>query len=229
MAKQKTYPSLDVTGTQAAVYPSEDALWGVGPPINEPGDQGIQWPGSDNTLAPPPAPASVAEALKTDTFLEEVINGETSNGAYGEEWVNVQQYGPTGYGPYNDQTLFESGHTQITVSNPSSEQGWGVGPARRWAHYPHEELTNPFRNRMVHMRNGSLPWVVSDSILYERTQLAWEQQWNPYKQRSPVNPVVQVPQSVPFVSTVPSYAGGPAPHPGVDVPLDDSMLYGGIY
>lgn len=223
---QKTYASLDMTGTQAAVYPNEDLLWTQGPPINEPGDQGVEWTGSDVSLNPPPAPATVAEAEANDDFLHEVLNGETSNGAYGEDWVNVQQYGPTGLGPFNDERLYESGHTQITQANPSAEQGWGVGPERAWAHYPIEQLVNPFRNRMVHCRNGELPWVTADSNLYERTQLAWEQQWDPFKQRSPVSPVVPVATSVPFVATVPTYGGGPLGHPGVDYPNPDSMIYG---
>lgn len=216
---QPTYASLDQTGTQAAVYPSEDVLWVTGPPISDPGDQGI--------IAVPATP--MLSPQTEEDYLHELINGETPNGAYGEDWVNVQQYGPTGFGPWNDETIFQSGHSQNVVSNPASEQGWGVGPARRWAHWPHEDSPNPFRNFGQHNRNGQLPWVSVDSSLYERTQLAWEQQWAPFKHRSPLAAVVPVAPSVPFTQTVPSYSGGDIPHPGVDVPYDDSAIYGGIY
>lgn len=227
MAKQQqSYPALDRQGTQAAVYPSEEVLWTTGAPINDPGDQGIAYYGD---AAAPPAPRMAADQQRTEDYLHEVINGETSNEAIDELWVNVQQYGPTGYGPYNDESIFQTGHSQITVSNPASEQGWGVGPARRWAHYPHEESVNPFRNRSVHLRNGQLPWVTASSSLYERSQLAWEQQFAPLKRRSPVAPVVQVPPSVPFTQTVPTWGGGPVGHAGVDYPggpIGDSGIYG---
>ena len=160
-----------------------------------------------------------------EDFINEVMNGETSNGAYGELWVNNQVYGPQGYGPYNDPSNFQTGHSQNVVSNPASEQGWGVGPARRWAHYPLVDSPNPYRNEGQHLRNGQLPWVTADSSYYERTQLAWEQQWAPFKRRSPVAPVVQVPASVPFVQTVPAYGGGPVQYSGIDVPIDEHGIY----
>ena len=221
MAKQKTFLSLDKTGTQAAVYPSEEALWVVGPPITDPGDQGVAPPGGDNNGQPPPPEPTLSPQVE-DAWIHESMNGQTSNVAHAQAWVNVQQYGPTGFGPWNDNMqVFETGHSQIVVSNPGSEQGWGVGPARRWAHYPHEELVNPFRNEGQHLRNGELTWVSNNSILYYRTQLAWEQQWDPYKARSPVNPVVQVPASVPYVNTVPTWSGGPLAHPGIDYPIGE--------
>lgn len=213
-----TYASLDATGTQAAVYPSEESLWIQGPPINDPGDQGVAYVA---------APGPTMSQQREEDYLHEVINGQTSNDAYEETWVNVQQYGPTGFGPWNDETIFQSGHSQNVVSNPAAEQGWGVGPARRWAHYPHEDSPNPMRNMGQHNRNGQLPWVAVDSSLYERSQLAWEQQWDQFKYRSPVAPVVAVAPSVPFVQTVPTYSGGPSPYPGVDVPLPDAAIYGG--
>ena len=222
---QRTYPSLDRTATQAALYPAEETLWAQGPPINAPGDQGIATvdAGNPNRL---PYPQNIKEAAANEDFLNEVMNGETSNGAYGEVWVNVGVIGPTGYGPYNDPTDFQTGHSQNVVSNPAAEQGWGVGPARRWAHYPISTLPNPFRNVTVHLRNGELPWVVADSSYYERTQLAWEQQWDKYKRRSPVAPVVPVPQSVPFTQTVPTFSGGPIHYPGIDMPIGDEGIYG---
>src|ERR1700733_7591726 len=216
MANRNIPPSLDMTGTQAAIYPSEDTLWAVGPPINDPGGQGV---------VEMPAGPSAQEAAHLDVLIYDQLNDETSNEAYSEGWVNPQVYGEQGFGAFNEQD-FQSGHTQIILSNPSAEQGWGVGPARRWAHYPIEDSPNPYRNRMNHMRNGQLAYVSSESSLYERAGLAWEEQFSPYKQRSPLAPVVPVPASVPFVATVPTWGGGAIPHPGVDQPLDDSMLYG---
>jgi hypothetical protein len=221
VAKQKTYPSLDKTGSQAAIYPSEEALWIVGPPINDPGDQGVAPPEGDHDGQPAPPEPTLSPAQE-DAWIHEAMNGQTSNAAINETWVNVQQHGPTGFGAWNDgMQVFETGHTQNVVSDPGSEQGWGVGPARRWAHYPHEESPNPYRNSQNYLRNGELPWVTTSSILYYRTQLAWEQQWDPYKARSPVNPVVQVPSSVPYVSTVPTWSGGPVTHPGIDFPIGE--------
>lgn len=220
-------PALDATGTQAMYYPSEETLWVQGPPINDPGDQGVEWPAvPDDGLGPmPPAPASMASLNATEAYLHRVINGQTPNEAYWEDVVNPAVYGPQGFGDWNVQP-YESGHTQIIQANPSSEQGWGVGPARQWAHYPKTDSPNPARNEGQHLRNGDLPWVTADSILYYRTQLAWEQQWDPYKYRSPVSPVVPVAQSVPFVQTVPTFGGGPSPVPGIDVPIGDNPVYG---
>ena len=218
-----TYQALDHTGTQAAIYPAEDVLWAQGPPINDPGDQGIQFVGAGQ--APIPQPRSVKDALATDTFLEEVIAGETSNLAIAEQWVNPEVFGPQGFGPWNDPTVFQTGHSQNIVSNPAAEQGWGVGPARAWAHYPTEDSPNPTRNMGMHFRNGQLPWTNPETAYYERTQLAWEQQWAGYKHRSPVAPVVNVPPSVPYVQTVPSYGGGDVYYPGVDYPYDPNGIY----
>lgn len=223
MARQAP-PSLDRTGTQAAIYPSEEALWAAGPPVNEAGDQGVDYIGSSE-LSPPPAPTSARAAQDTEDFLQEVLNGQTSNVAYGEIWQNNAVYGPQGFGDWNQQP-YQTGPSQIVQSNPGSEQGWGVGPARRWAHYPKTDSPNYARNLGQHNRNGSLPWVVADSSLYERSQLAWEQQWAPFKRRSPVSPVVPVPVSVPFVQTVPTFGGGPSPYPGVDLPVGDSGVFG---
>ena len=229
MAQRKAPPALDHTGTQAAIYPSEEALWSTGPPINAPGGQGVEWTGAGEQLVPPPAPASAAAAQATEDYLQEVINGETSNEAFAENVVNNAVYGPQGFGDWNVQPYY-SGHSQNIVSDPSAEQGWGVGPARRWAHYPKVESPNPARNEGQHLRNGSLPWVVTDSALYYRTQLAWEQQWDQFKQRRPVAATVPVAQSVPYVQTVPTFAGGPAPTPGLDVPIggDDQGVYWGF-
>ena len=212
-----TPATLDQTGTQAAVYPAEATLWVIGAPINAPGDQGVEYIGADDLL-PPPAPTSARAAQATEDYLHDVINGETSNEVWPEDVVNPAVHGPQGFGDWNVQPYY-TGHSQNIPSNPGAEQGWGVGPARRWAHYPKVESPNPARNEGQHLRNGSLPWVVADSSLYERSQLAWQQQWEPYKFRRSASAVVPVPPSVPFVQTVPTYAGGPSPVSGLDVPI----------
>lgn len=216
MAKT-TYAALDKTGTQAAIYPSEEALWVTGPPINDSGDQGM--------FAAQEFPVDQMTTAQEDDWLHEVVNGETSNAAIDESWVNNMVYGPQGFGDWNEQA-YETGHTQIIQADPAAEQGWGVGPARRWAHYPKTDSPNPTRNFGTHNRNGQLPWVAASSSLYERSQLAWEAQWQPYKYRSPVSPVVPVPVSVPFVQVVPTFGGGPSPHPGVDLPVGDEGVFG---
>jgi len=218
--------ALDQTGTQAAVYPSEEQLWVQGPPINAPGAQGVA---ADNMLGDPsisapvlPAPASASAVQQTEAWINEVINGQTANQTYDEDVVNNAVYGPQGVGDWNVQA-YETGHSQNVVSNPALEQGWGVGPARRWAHYPKVESPNPARNFGEHLRNGQLPWVSNESALYYRTQMAYEQQWANYKARSPVAPVVPVAPSVPYVQTIPvyptpSHSGGLVEYPGIDVP-----------
>ena len=221
MARQATPAALDLTGTQAAVYPSEEQLWAQGPPVNAPLGQGVDpmnTVGDAAVQAPPiPAPGSLAGVAAYEAYIAEVMNGETSNAAYTEDVVNNAVYGPQGFGDWNVQA-YESGHTQIVQANPAAEQGWGVGPARRWAHYPKVESPNFARNFGTHFRNGQLPWVSVESSLYERSQLAREQHWSPFKQRSPVAPVVPVAPSVPYVQTVPTFSGGPVAYPGIDVP-----------
>ena len=236
-AGQHSLRALDATGQLAAVYPSEEQLWVYGPAITDPGDQGIAGAvdrsGGMGLLgqvsdAPLPAPLSQGELDAAEAWLHEVINGQTPNAAYGEEWVNLTITGLPGYGSFNEQPFF-TGHSQIVQANPASEQGWGVGPARRWAHYPFSQLDNPARNAGAgHLRMGQLPWAYSEqNMLYYRTQLIWEQQWAPYKQRIPVNPQVPVAPSVPFAQVVPTYAGGYVDYAGIDVPMDDHGA--GIY
>jgi hypothetical protein len=237
-AGQHSLQSLTSDGSIAAVYPSEEQLWLYGPSITDPGDQGYEFgdgiersgglgAAAQGSYPVNPVPRNQAEVNATEDWLHEVINGPTPNGAYGEEWVNLDVGGPAGFGNWNEQP-YMTGHSQIVVSNPGAEQGWGVGPARRWAHYPFSELGNPVRNAGNHLRMGQLPWAFSEqSMLYYRTQLVWEQQWAPYKQRNPVNPVVSVAPSVPFVQTVPTYGGGFVEYPGLDVPLTDTGS--GIY
>lgn len=235
-ADQHRLASLTADGTIAAVYPSEETLWQYGPAITDPGDQGVQGP-VDNAgglgiyagqqFPAIPEPTTLAEAEGTEEWLHEVTNGQTSNGAYGEQWVNLAIGGPAGYGNFNEQPWY-TGHSQIVQSNPGAEQGWGVGPARRWAHYPFSELQNPVRNAGSHLRMGQLPWSYPEqNMLYYRTQLIWEQQWAPYKKRGVVNPVVPVPTTVPWGQNVPTYGGGYVQYQGLDVPTLDGGA--GIY
>jgi hypothetical protein len=209
--------SLTNDGAIAAVYPTEDQLWLYGPMITDPGDQGVA-----GNIPEPPVPQSPQQSLATDVWIDRTLNGPTPNGAYGEHWVNLAVGGPTGYGNWNEQPFF-SGHSQIIQSNPAGEQGWGVGPARRWAHYPFAEGQNPTRNFGKHLRMGQDPTEGAPETAYaQRTAQAWELQWEPYKQRVPVSPVVPVATTVPFTQTVPTYAGGQVPLPGIDVPLTDT-------
>src|SRR5215475_14172403 len=93
-------PTLDATGTLAAIYPSEQQLWTQGPPITDPSDQGVSYIGAGE-LNPSPVPIGQSGKDVVEQFLDDVINGPTSNGAYGLEWVNPENYGPTGVGDWN--------------------------------------------------------------------------------------------------------------------------------
>jgi hypothetical protein len=217
-------PSLDATGTQAAVYPSEQQLWFNGPLINDPGDQGVQAIGAQTFMGAPPEPTGASGVQAEEEFLFEQINGPTSNGAYGMWWVPLRPAGQTGFGEWQytvsgspSSAMPYTGHDANVISNPSAEQGWGVGPARRWAHWPWTDSPNPARNG-AHLRNGDFPWVALDSYLYERAGLAYEAQWQPYKYRGAVAPVVPVAGAVPFAQVVPTSGGGPSPMPALDVP-----------
>lgn len=213
MAKKPQLASLDLTGTQAAVYPSEEQLWVVGPPINDPGSQGVL----------PPDPGGLG-GQAADDFLHDQINGPTSDGAYDEWVVNPTNWGPTGLGDPNVQD-HQSGPTNNVILDPSLESGWGVGPARRWPHYPKVVNVNPTRNFGTHLRNGSLPIVQGETALWDRGLFGWEAQWIPKKQRGAVAPVVPVPTSVPYGTTVPTYSGGPSSIVGVDVPYETEGIY----
>ena len=224
--------SLDNLGMTAAIYPSEEQLWYYGPTISTgPGGDDYARPIEDPTemLTAPPVPASGRDVATTQELIFRQQNDQTPNDAVAEEWVNLTTSLPAGFGPWSDAPYY-TGHSQVVRSNPASEQGWGVGPARRWAHYPFSQLDNPTRNAATHLRNGDLPWVYSEqNMLYYRSQLAWEQQWDQYKQRGPVTPVVPVATSVPFTQTVPTYGGGPLPYTGLDIPGVTPTFEGGIY
>ena len=213
--------SLDNLGMTAAIYPSEEQLWYYGPTIST-GTGGDEY----TPLLEGPSHGEVATQQEL-AFRQQ--NDQTPNDAIGEEWVNLTTSLPAGFGPWSPAGYL-TGHSQIVQANPGSEQGWGVGPARRWAHYPFSELGNPTRNAGAHLRNGDLPWAYSEqNMLYYRSQLAWEQQWDAYKVRGPVTPVVPVAPSVPFTQTVPTYGGGPIPYAGLDIPGVTPTFEGGIY
>jgi hypothetical protein len=211
--------SLDNLGMTAAIYPSEEQLWYYGPTISTgQGGDVYTLPVGDPTRSPTPhAPTPQEVAAQQDLAFRQQ-NDQTPNGAYGEQWVNLTIAGEAGFGDWNQQP-YMTGHSQIVQSNPGSEQGYGVGPARRWAHYPYAVLDNPARSIWVHNRNGDLPWAFSEqNMLYYRSQLIWEQQWDAYKQRGPVTPVVPVASTVPFTQVVPAYGGGPVSYTGLDIP-----------
>lgn len=214
MAKKQAPAALDLTGTVAAFYPSEEQLWVQGPPINDPLDQNVF----------PIIPEGVGGAVAEDINHGQ-MNGETPNDTYYQDVVNLEVYGPQGFGDWNVQA-FQTGHTQNVILDPAAEQGWGTGPARKWAHFPKVEGVNPDRNMGQHFRNGQLPIVAGETALWDRGLFGWEAQFVPYKHVQPVAPVVPLPVSVPFSATVPTYAGGPVHIPGVDVPIGDEGIWG---
>lgn len=117
--------------------------------------------------------------------------------------VNPREFGPTGWGDWNEQQ-FQSGHTNNLVTNPSSEQGFGVGPERKWGHYPSPDNPNPFRLSNTLFRNGGDTY---STMVYRpeiRSYWAMSQQQelgtHKYQARSGV---VEQPASVPYVETVP--------------------------
>lgn len=116
---------------------------------------------------------------------------------------------PTGWGSGNDQQ-YQTGHTQNTVTNPSMEQGSGVGPERAWPHYPHAVNPNPFRMLNAFQRSGTDSYSADiyrpETAAYWNMALDVNQMTAATRQRSPVNPVLDQFPSVPFVDTVPQYA-----------------------
>jgi hypothetical protein len=125
--------------------------------------------------------------------------------------VNPLNSPPTGWGSPNDQQ-YQSGKTNNVTTNESAEQGMGVGPERKWPHFPHATNPNPFRNLNVLQRSGMDTY--STDIYRPEVVAFWAQALEnnigqaPVKQRSRVNPVVNQAQSVPFVETVPPVSPG---------------------
>jgi hypothetical protein len=125
--------------------------------------------------------------------------------------VNPANAHPTGWGTPNAQQ-FQSGHTNNVPTNESAEQGVGVGPERKWPHYPHAEQPNPFRNLNVLQRSGMDTYSADvyrpEVVAYWAQALANNIAQSPVKQRSRANPVVNQAVSVPFVETVPPVSPG---------------------
>jgi len=120
--------------------------------------------------------------------------------------VNPAESPPTGWGAPNHQQ-FQTGHTQNLPTNESAEQGQGVGPERRWPHYPHVENPNIFRNLNAYQRFGTDSY--SEEVYRAQSAAFWQQaiydslQHASSKQRSPVVPIINQAPSVPYVDAVP--------------------------
>lgn len=126
--------------------------------------------------------------------------------------VNPRELLPTGWGPENIQQ-FQSGHTNNVRTNQSAEQGHGVGPERRWAHYPHVEQPNPYRMLNVRQRSGGdsySPLVYRPEVAaYWVQAMAAEHAAAQTRHRQPsIAGVVNQAASVPFVATVPPDSPG---------------------
>lgn len=124
--------------------------------------------------------------------------------------VNPAELGITGWGPPNDQP-YQSGQSNDIKTNASAEQGTGVGPERKWPHYPHATNPNPYRDHGVLRRNGGL---VAGTVVYRPEVAAYWQQamFNEAavaatRHRGRRGTVNQAP-SVPYVSTVPPISPG---------------------
>lgn len=126
--------------------------------------------------------------------------------------VNPAEYGETGWGDDNAQA-FQSGHTNALPTNASASQGFGVGPERRWAHYPYVDQPNPFRRANVLARDGGdgySPLVYRPEVVaYWHQALVHELQAEPMRRRGSGYPVIADPATAAFVDvTQPVSAGG---------------------
>lgn len=119
--------------------------------------------------------------------------------------VNPAESPPTGWGAPNHQQ-FQTGHTQNVKTNYSAEQGQGVGPERKWPHYPHVENPNVYRNLNVYQRSGTDAYSVevyrAESAAYWTQALYNSMQHAPDKFRSPQTPVINQAPSVPYVDVI---------------------------
>lgn len=125
--------------------------------------------------------------------------------------VNPAEAGPTGWGAPNLQQ-FQSSHTNALQTNESAEQGYGVGPEREWAHYPHATNPNPFRRAAAFQRDGGDTYSAliyrPEVVAYWSNALAHEAAATPVKMAMRPDPVVVQPPSVPFVDAVPPISPG---------------------
>ena len=119
--------------------------------------------------------------------------------------VNPREFGITGWGDLNSQQ-FQSGHTNAMPQNDAAEQGFGVGPERKWGHYPTADNPNPFRNRNALQRSGGDTYsgLVYRPVVaaYWAQAIGHELSQVPVKQRASGYGTVEVAPSVPFVTTV---------------------------
>jgi len=131
--------------------------------------------------------------------------------------VNPREFGVTGWGDNNSQQ-FQSGPTNNVILNKSLEQGMGVGPERRWMHYPSPDNPNPYRRMNAFLRDG-MDAYSADVYRPEQVAYWWQALLNEdyvatSKATSPVNPVATQPPSVPFTAIVPDQGTGTNPYYG---------------
>jgi hypothetical protein len=119
--------------------------------------------------------------------------------------VNPREFGVTGWGDDNEQQ-FQSGHTNNLRTNPSSEQGFGVGPERQWPHYPVVDQPNPFRRLNAFARDGTdaySPLVYRpEYVAYWHAALMAELGAEPAKRRGSGYTVITEPATAAYVDTV---------------------------
>lgn len=125
--------------------------------------------------------------------------------------VNPAESPPTGWGAFNDQQ-FQSGHVNNLVTNPSAEQGAGVGPERQWGHYPHATNPNPFRRMAAFLRDGGDTYSTliyrPEVVAYWAIALAHERAATPVKNVMVPSPVANQQPFQPYVATVPPISPG---------------------
>jgi hypothetical protein len=125
--------------------------------------------------------------------------------------VNPAESAPTGWGAPNVQQ-FQSGHTNNLITNEAAEQGYGVGPERQWAHYPHAVNPNPYRRMGAFLRDGGDTYSTDiyrpEVVAYWANALAHEAAATPVKHAMRPDPVVNQPPSQPYVQTVASISPG---------------------
>lgn len=156
-----------------------------------------------------------------DELLHAQMHGAPWRGYRIQGWVNPSNPGIPNLGPVNDQP-YVSGHSQITVPNPSAEQGWGLDPAILLARYPHSEGVNPFYATGRHRRNGQMEFTASGlpfgNIVADQTLTAVSRGRSTTHQR-----LADTPASIPYSSTVP-VGGSAGPIPNL-VPDHDEAIY----
>lgn len=121
--------------------------------------------------------------------------------------------GDQGIGSENVVTtqLFQSGHTNNLITNESADQGLGVGPERRMAHYPTADNPNPYRNLNATFRNGGDTYSAQIYrpvvTAYWAQALGLELSQGKVKQRPNRGTVNQAP-SQPYTNVVPPMTPG---------------------